>query len=1233
MEYTYDAMNRVLTKKDIFQDPNFGNAWVTINSKTYSYKPDEHLIIEQNALDVPEDTGTYYHYNSLNQLTKVQDPVSRERGLDFTTKYEYDPQGRNTAEINAKGLVTSYRYDNVGNLKEKTIDGHTVEEYDYDALGNLLTSTDGNGNTTTYEYNALGKVRQVTKPGDETIPAEVITYQYDVMGNLKKEVNNLDQVKLYTYDNQGRVLSEVEEKNDGTESITLLYRYDANGNKCYERDGNLNETSYTYDELNRLATITKAGKTTSYTYDANGNKLTEEDWLGNTYRYVYDPINRLIEKQDPYVTIEKLRYNDNHQQIRSTDAYERATWYEYDQNNRLTKTTDPSGHSISQTYDDLGNIETKTDGKGNTTSYTYDWGNRILTATNAKNETTEYTYDNNGNMLTQKDDKGNVTTFEYNARNLLKAKIDHNGRTGTSGNYTYDSTKKEAYSYYADGNMRTMVDRNGQTTEYSYDIHGRLKETVAGKNTTAEKGISYTYDGNGNQLTITDSTGITTREYDAWDRVTSKTVPGIGTSTYQYDLTDGLEGGFVAELTTDPKGNTTKKVYDKAGRLKYVTADGQTITYSYYDNGNRKNVIYPDGTKEEYLYYENNQLQKLTNTSKTGAVLDIYTYTYDLAGNQATKHEIINGVEKGTTVYAYDVLNRLEQVTEPNGRVTIYTYDAAGNRETETVTQNGQAIENIYAYNEQNRLTGITTKTNGTVTETTAYTYDNNGNQLTVTKNGQLITTNTYDVFNQLTGTVQNGTTVTNTYNGEGLRVAKQVNGVKTQYLYEYDKVVLEVDGQGNQVAKNLYGLNLLKRSVEGEDYYYLYNGHADVTALIDTATGAVAGTYYYDAFGNILEQTGDVNNSITYAGYQYDAETGLYYLNARMYDPKIARFLQEDTYRGDPADPLSLNYYVYANNNPLIYYDPSGHWPEWLEKLYKKASNEAEYAAKVVANEAKYVGKVIKNEAKYVANVISKKAEEVSNKEIQAQDIAFPLLNPDVFSQAVDICITSSIVLDDYGRENIPIYNIGRAITGRDIFGFKLTDEERTERLYESAEAAAKNVEGLLFSGGVKVKGLNLGTIPKNALNSTAEINSVKSGINQLEPYAGVKQASEYLKSQGVSRDVRKRILESFYRRTIYMDEAGKNTFGIRYHDFGINAEPKGKYLYETFQPLSTREGAAIKWEWNEMKGISQYQIKPGTPIIKGKAAPQIENGVRYEGGIEQWWISNLNNLLKPKN
>ncbi|MDQ2088196.1 RHS repeat-associated core domain-containing protein, partial [Herbivorax sp. ANBcel31] len=147
----------------------------------------------------------------------------------------------------------------------------------------------------------------------------------------------------------------------------------------------------------------------------------------------------------------------------------------------------------------------------------------------------------------------------------------------------------------------------------------------------------------------------------------------------------------------------------------------------------------------------------------------------------------------------------------------------------------------------------------------------------------------------------------------------------------------------------------LLMRTVEDESYYYMYNGHADVTALINVATGTIDATYYYDAFGNILEQTGDVNNNIKYAGYQWDEETELYYLNARMYDPKIARFLQEDTYRGDPNDPLTLNLYAYTANNPITYWDPTGHYytkidtfmGEYKRKVYEYDLETAELVYK----------------------------------------------------------------------------------------------------------------------------------------------------------------------------------------------------------------------------------------------------------------------------------------------
>jgi len=143
----------------------------------------------------------------------------------------------------------------------------------------------------------------------------------------------------------------------------------------------------------------------------------------------------------------------------------------------------------------------------------------------------------------------------------------------------------------------------------------------------------------------------------------------------------------------------------------------------------------------------------------------------------------------------------------------------------------------------------------------------------------------------------------------------------------------MEADAEGTITARNMYGTHLAARTVEGQTCYYLYNAHGDVVMLTDAEDGAIAAAYEYDAFGTLLKTDGYADNSITYAGYQYDEESGLYYLNARYYDSVTARFLTEDTYRGSMDDPLSLNRYTYCYNKPFTYYDPSGHFA-WVVVL-----------------------------------------------------------------------------------------------------------------------------------------------------------------------------------------------------------------------------------------------------------------------------------------------------------
>ena len=75
--------------------------------------------------------------------------------------------------------------------------------------------------------------------------------------------------------------------------------------------------------------------------------------------------------------------------------------------------------------------------------------------------------------------------------------------------------------------------------------------------------------------------------------------------------------------------------------------------------------------------------------------------------------------------------------------------------------------------------------------------------------------------------------------------------------------------------------------------------------------TGNIAAAYEYDSFGNITGETGDIENPYRYSGYEYDNETELYYLKSRFYDAETARCIQEDTYKRDASDPLSLNLYT----------------------------------------------------------------------------------------------------------------------------------------------------------------------------------------------------------------------------------------------------------------------------------------------------------------------------------
>ena len=77
---------------------------------------------------------------------------------------------------------------------------------------------------------------------------------------------------------------------------------------------------------------------------------------------------------------------------------------------------------------------------------------------------------------------------------------------------------------------------------------------------------------------------------------------------------------------------------------------------------------------------------------------------------------------------------------------------------------------------------------------------------------------------------------------------------------------------------------------------------------------------------GGCRNSTGNSPTDKLFTGQRLDS-TGLYYYNARYYDPYIGRFISPDIFVQDYTNPQTLNRYAYCQNNPLRYTDPSGHF------------------------------------------------------------------------------------------------------------------------------------------------------------------------------------------------------------------------------------------------------------------------------------------------------------------
>ena len=439
--------------------------------------------------------------------------------------------------------------------------------------------------------------------------------------------------------------------------------------------------------------------------------------------------------------------------------------------------------------------------------------------------------------------------------------------------------------------------------------------------------------------------------YDSEGKLTKVTYPtkkdGVRSLSYHY-----TSDGWLSVIKADVYKGSDRK--EATVRTYAYDSYGKVTEIKDYRN------LLSDGdkaVKKTYTYDSFDRVAKMvyTDLEHPETVMESYAYSYDKNSNIVEKTQVNNYPQKDeekvneTKHYTYDSLGRLVKTVTTDHRkddskqTVTYTYDKVGNR----LAEDKGDTKTTYDYNGLDQVKTSTTWKDGTVQENKQYVYDKNGNEIGQTngKTGEILY-RTYDAENRLTEVSvnkdgKNAVVQQNRYNGDGQRIQRVEGDQTTNYYYQDGVASYTTDGKGEQTSQDLLGTdgNIIgtQRYTGNDAAYYVYNKDVQgstINLLKDDGKADVS--YRYEDFGETTSVGENISgNETCYTGGRYDETTGLYYLNARYYNPEDGRFLSEDTYRGEANEPDTQHLYVYCADNPINYVDPSGHRRNVVLSIY----------------------------------------------------------------------------------------------------------------------------------------------------------------------------------------------------------------------------------------------------------------------------------------------------------
>ncbi|MGB1140578.1 MAG: RHS repeat-associated core domain-containing protein, partial [Halioglobus sp.] len=918
----------------------------------------------------------HFGYDSLSRLRLTR---AADGGV---SKREYDANGNLTLAVDSRGMRTTTSYDLLDRPEQVTeaegdAEHASTTSFDrYDNLGNPERITDPRGSITEHRYNARSE-RIQTIEAYGTGRQRSTQFHYDPNGNLAKTVNARQYITEHSYDELNRLTDTTEAKGQTLQRLTS-FAYDEVGNMTGETDGRGTSTTHVYDHLNRLISSTKpqganaqgqsqpAVRMVLNQYDPADNLIKVTDALNRETNTLYDDLNRptRITYDDASYVIQ--RYDPVGNLLEYEDELRRVTSHGYDAENRRTRTTNPDNETTLWSYDTNGNrikeIEPRGTAAGGSESqhtwrYDFDPLNRLSQVISPLGNTTRYEYDAGGNLTNQYDAANKHVQYVFDELGRRTELRQHRASGGTLvSRFEYDNND----------NLTAQVDPLNQRTEYDYDALDRqsrvdFANTVPGGGLYRTSHIETAYDANNNITSIVETklsigtgggiTDTTSNSYDKLDRLIIQNQRGAALS-FAYDAV----GNRLS--VTSPEG-TTSYSYDQRNRLQTLSANGEITTYVYTDNGLLHQRLMPHDISSETLYEADDRIASITHRTGSQARISI-SYSYDANGNRLS--EVREQAGEGgatsihTTSYIYDRDDRLTEhsvLDDSHNRRTRYTLDAVGNRsgelETHTPLDDEQAetieTDRVFSYDDLHRLTAITL--DGDTQPDIEYSYDDNGNPTQKIDNSgaqQIVMDFAYDSRDQLTQLIRGPPGSQEIlgrydYNYSGLRVRhRDSSRGDVDTLYDphsggQGAVLEEHSPSGGLIAHYRYGLkahSIASLDTDTQDAddtrtdYYQQDALGSTVALSDS-NGETSTSYRLNPWGEIEEQQGDSLNRQIFTGQEHDTRSGLIYFGARFYDPDVGRFINQDSYLGEPGTPPSLNRYLYAYGNPTVYLDPDG--------------------------------------------------------------------------------------------------------------------------------------------------------------------------------------------------------------------------------------------------------------------------------------------------------------------